>query len=111
VIVRTPAELRSAIARNPFSKRRGIEPNRLLVTFLAGLPTADARDKALKLKSDTEELRVDEREFYMYFTGGMARPKLTWMAVEKILQTPGTGRNWNTVTKLLELAEKLEPPG
>ena len=108
VIVRTPSELKSAIARNPFAKRRGIEPHRLMVIFLGGLPTADARDKALKLKSDPEELRLDEREFYMYFPGGMARPKLTWMTVEKVLQTPGTGRNWNTVTKLLEMAEELE---
>ena len=111
VIVRTPSELRSAIARNPFAKRRGIEPNRLLVTFLAGVPSQEARDKALSLKPDPEELRLDIREFYMYFPSGMARPKLTWLTVEKVLQTPGTGRNWNTVTKLLEIAEKLEACG
>lgn len=111
VIVRTPSELRSTIARNPFAKRRGIEPNRLLVTFLAGAPGPEARDKALKLKPEPEELRLDEREFYMYFPDGMARPKLTWVNVEKVLQTPGTGRNWNTVTKLLEMAEKLESSG
>ncbi len=28
VIVRTPAELRDVIARNPFAERRGIEPNK-----------------------------------------------------------------------------------
>jgi uncharacterized protein (DUF1697 family) len=111
VIVRTPAELRNAIARNPFAKRREIEPHRLIVAFLAGLPETEARDQALKLKSATEELRMDEREFYMYFPGGMARPKLTWLTVEKVLQTPATGRNWNTVTKLLEMAEKLEASG
>jgi uncharacterized protein (DUF1697 family) len=108
VIHRTPAELRSTIKRNPFGKRSGIEPHRLIVAFLAGLPETEARDKALKLKSDTEELRMDEREFYMYFPGGMARPKLNWLSVEKVLQTPATGRNWNTVTKLLDMAEKLE---
>src|SRR6266851_4700119 len=32
VIVRTPSDLRNVIARNPFAQRRGIEPNRLLVT-------------------------------------------------------------------------------
>ena len=110
VIVRTPADLRNVIARNPFAKRRGIEPNRLLVTFLAGAPSPESRDKAQNLKSDLEELRLEEREFYMYFRSGMARPKLTWLTVEKVLQTPGTGRNWNTVTKLLEIAEKLEAP-
>jgi hypothetical protein len=38
----------------------------------------------------------------------MARPKLSPAAVEKALQTPATGRNWNSVTKLIEIAEKLE---
>src|SRR5215813_3406502 len=38
VIVRTPAELRDVIARNPFAERPGIEPNKLLVVFLAGTP-------------------------------------------------------------------------
>jgi hypothetical protein len=28
--------------------------------------------------------------------------------VERALKTPGTGRNWNSVTKLLEIAERLE---
>jgi uncharacterized protein (DUF1697 family) len=111
VIVRTPADLRNVIARNPFAKRRGIEPNRLLVTFLAGVPNPEARGKALSLKADPEDLRLDDREFYMYFPSGMARPKLTWLTVEKVLQMPGTGRNWNTVTKLLEIAEKLEASG
>jgi uncharacterized protein (DUF1697 family) len=35
----------------------------------------------------------------------MARPKLSMAAVERAVKVHGTGRNWNTVTKLLELAE------
>jgi hypothetical protein len=38
----------------------------------------------------------------------MARPKMSWPTIERILQTSGTGRNWNSVTKMLEIAEKLE---
>jgi hypothetical protein len=30
------------------------------------------------------------------------------MAIAKMLKTPGTGRNRNTVRKLLEIADKLE---
>lgn len=111
VIVRTTAELRNVIARNPFAKRRGIEPNRLLVTFLAADPSQEARDKVLNIKAEPEELRLDAREFYMYFPNGMGRPKVSWMTIEKALKTSGTGRNWNTVTKLLEIAERLEASG
>ena len=38
----------------------------------------------------------------------MARPKMSWPRIEKALKTSGTGRNWNTVMKLLEIAEGME---
>jgi uncharacterized protein (DUF1697 family) len=108
VILRTTAELKDAIARNPFAQRRGIEPRKLLVSFLAGDPGPEARKMVLAMKTDPEELRISGRELYTYFPDGMARPKFSWLAVEKALKTPGTGRNWNTVTKLLAVAEKME---
>jgi len=108
VILRTIPELRSAIARNPFAKRRNIEPSKLLVTFLAGEPSPEARKNVLGIKAAPEELHIDGRELYIYFPNGMARPKLTWPILERALKISGTGRNWNTVTKLLELAENLE---
>src|SRR5256885_14677427 len=55
VIVRTAAELREVVARNPFAKRRGIEPSRLLVTFLASDPGAAAREQLRKIKTAPEE--------------------------------------------------------
>jgi len=108
VIVRTTFELRDAIARNPFAMRRGIEPGKLLVTFLAGDPAVEAREKVLKIKTDPEELSISGRELYIYYPNGMGRSKLSWIAVANALKTSGTGRNWNSVTKLLEIAEKLE---
>jgi len=111
VIVRTASELRDVIARNPFAKRRDIHPSKLLVTFLASHPGQEARDRVLRIKTDPEELRIEGRELYTYYPNGMARPKLSWSVIEKTLKTSGTGRNWNTVTKLLEIAETLEASG
>ena len=62
----------------------------------------------LAIKTDPEELRMEDRELYMYFPEGMGRPKLSWMAIEKMLRIPATARNWNTVTKLLEMAVNLD---
>jgi uncharacterized protein (DUF1697 family) len=108
VILRTTAELREVTARNPFAKRRGIEPGKLLVAFLAGDPDGEARDDVLKIKAGPEELRIFGRELFIYFPDGQGRSKLTWAKIEKTLKMPGTGRNWNSVTKLLEIAESLE---
>jgi len=62
VILRTTSEMRDVIARNPFAKRRGIDPSKLLVTFLASDPGPEARDKLLKIKTDPEESKIDGRE-------------------------------------------------
>jgi uncharacterized protein (DUF1697 family) len=108
VILRTVSELRDTIARNPFAKRRDIEPSKLLTIFLARDPGAEARNVIRQMKTDPEELRIERREIYIYYPHGMGRPKLSWAAIEKTLKTPGTGRNWNSVTKMLEIAERLE---
>ena len=52
--------------------------------------------------------RMKGRELYIYYPNGMARPKVPWTFIEKTVQTPATGRNWNTVRKLLEMAESLD---
>jgi uncharacterized protein (DUF1697 family) len=108
VVLRSTAEMREAIAKNPFADREGIEPGKLLVTFLASAPDAEDLKKALEISTEPEELRIHGREAYIYFPNGMGRPKMSWPRIEKALKTSGTGRNWNTVTKLLQMAEALE---
>ena len=108
VIVRTTAEMRDVVARNPFAKRRGIEPGKLLVVFFSGEPGPGARDKILGVKAEAEELHLDGRELYIYFPNGQGRSKVSTASIERMLKTPGTGRNWNSVTKLLEMAEGKE---
>jgi uncharacterized protein (DUF1697 family) len=108
VILRTIPELRDAIARNPFARRRGLEPSKLAVTFLASEPSKEACENVLKIKMDPEELRIDGRQMYIYFPNGMARPSFSWPVIERTLKIPLTSRNWNTVNKLLEMAVSLE---
>jgi len=108
VVMRTLSELREAMAGNPFAARSGIEPNRLLVTFLTGELGREVRSKLLAIQTDPEEIHIGRKEVYIYYPNGMARPKLSWGAVEKSLKISGTGRNWNSVRKLVEIAERLD---
>jgi uncharacterized protein (DUF1697 family) len=108
VILRTSGELREVVAQNPFAKRSGIEPNKFLVTFLAAEPSAAAAEKVRAIKAHPEEIHLHGRELYIYYPNGLARPKLPWASLEKALQVSGTARNWNSVTKLLAMAEKME---
>jgi len=107
VVVRSPAEMRSVIARNPFAKRSSIHPGKLYIFFLAGEPMPEARDKIAQIKVASEELWLDGCELYTYYPDGMGKSKLTPAAIERALKVSGTARNWNTVSKLLEMAEAL----
>ncbi|HUB78409.1 MAG TPA: DUF1697 domain-containing protein [Bryobacteraceae bacterium] len=108
VILRSAGELRDALARNPFAGRSGIDPAHLLITFLACDPDAEGCAKVSALDIAPEELFIDGREAYAYFPNGLARPKLSWPLMAKLMKAPGTARNLNTAGKLLAIAERLE---
>lgn len=108
VILRTTSELKDVVAHNPFATRSGIEPGKLVVTFLVSDPSSEAREKFLALKADPEELRINGRELYIYYPNGMGRSKLSPALIERALKISGTARNWNSVTQLLALAENME---
>jgi uncharacterized protein (DUF1697 family) len=107
VINRTSAELREVIARNPFGARDGISGSKLVVTFLKADPGEIARQQARAIPVSPEELFIAGREMYVYYPEGMGRSKLPAAAIGKALKVPGTARNWNTVTKLLAIAEAI----
>lgn len=107
VMVRMSDELRDVIARNPFAKRN-LDPARVLVHFLKSLPTAEAREKTCAIQTDPEELLLSGREMFIYYPNGVGKSKLPSARVERALGTSGTGRNWNTVMKLMAMAEALE---
>jgi uncharacterized protein (DUF1697 family) len=111
VIVRTASELRKVIAKNPFAGRKEVAPNKLLVVFMESAPSKQARDKLLAIPCSPEELHIHGREVYIYYPEGMARPKIPLVRMEKALQCSSTGRNWNTVNKLLGMAEALKIRG
>jgi len=106
VILRTRAELREVVTNNPFAGRRNIDPSKLLVSFLASRPPEDAARNLRTIVAGPEELHLIGRELYIYFPDGAGKSKLPWSRLDKFLQTPGTARNWNSVTKILELADR-----
>jgi uncharacterized protein (DUF1697 family) len=94
VIVRTAAEMVKALAANPFG---GTDPKRSYVIFLDASPPVDAL--AQVSGRHDEELRLGEREIYVYYPTGVGRSKLRIPAAKT-----GTARNINTVAKLVEIA-------
>jgi len=103
VLARTAGEMQKIVASNPFA-RRGIEPRRLHVIFLARKPKAagSAIDTA---KHAPDRFRIAAREVYLDLPNGLGTSKLV-PAVVRAVGVPATTRNWNTVTKLADLVSR-----
>jgi uncharacterized protein (DUF1697 family) len=108
VILRGAKDLRKVIAGNPFARRTGIEPSKLLVTFFSADPGEKARTQVRAIQCAPDELFIEGREAYIYFANGAGHPTLSWAEILKTLKVSGTARNWNSVTKILGMAEKME---
>jgi uncharacterized protein (DUF1697 family) len=107
ILTRTPAELAEVIARNPFARKNGIEPSKLLVHFLPKSLEKETREKLAQLNVGPEDIRLGDREFYVYFPEGQGRSRLQG-SLDRVLKKTSTARNWNTVTKLFEIAQAME---
>ena len=107
VILRTAAEISSALAKNPFAQRPGLDPARMLITFLEARPAPHAAAKLAALLHAPLEIRLIARELYVYYPDGISNAKLPVECSDKSLGTRGTARNLNTLQKLLQLAAPL----
>ncbi|MDX2149225.1 MAG: DUF1697 domain-containing protein [Bryobacteraceae bacterium] len=103
VILRTLDEMRAVAAANPFPP--GFEPSKLAIFFSRTAPPGPLP----LIESPTgETLHLAGRELFVYFPEGQGRSKLPFAKLERVFSGgPSTARNWNTLLKLIEIAESL----
>ena len=104
VILRNAAELRAAIAANPMPDAAQREPSHYVIVFLSDKPTAAAMQSLRDAYKGPEPMQLHGAELYIDYGSGMGTSKLTITLIERKLGATGTARNWNTITKLAELA-------
>ena len=102
VILRTKDELAKAVAGNPMVPS-DLPGNKLHVVFLAGPPARRRIQELDPDRSPPDEFVVRGQHIYVSYPNGSGRSKLNLDYFERTLATSATARNWNTVTKLLEL--------
>ena len=107
VLIIEPQTLARVVADNPFTDALG-EPDTLHVGFLATTPRNPDWAKLALLKKDSERCHLGDGVFYMHLPEGAGRSKLA-AGAEKALGVPMTGRNWNTVCRLVEMAQMNGP--
>jgi uncharacterized protein (DUF1697 family) len=109
ILLRTLDEFRAVIRRNPLSAEHA-DPGKRVVMFLSASPAQDAIDDLLKAYAGPETIHITRQEAYLYYPDGQGRSKLSNAFIERKLNVSGTARNWNTVTRLLDLAERFKEP-
>ena len=102
VVLRTQAELADIVARNPLMAAAGKASN-LHVVFLGSLPDPTLVDGLDPDRSPPDRFVVSGQEIFLHYPLGSGRSKLNLDYFEKKLGVIGTARNWNTVTRLLQL--------
>jgi uncharacterized protein (DUF1697 family) len=102
VLVRTREDLQRVVAANPLL---GVAEDhaRLLVTFLSGPPDPEVLDELTPAEFEPDVYAIGEREIYAWYPDGVRATRLSNAFWERRLGVVATGRNWNTVTRLLEL--------
>lgn len=95
-------ELEDAVRKNPFKTTEG---KSLHFFFLESTPVKPDLDKLEKLKSSSEEFKLDKKIFYLYAQDGIGHSKLA-AKVEQALGVRTTSRNWNSVSRLMEMVNQ-----
>ena len=108
--VRTDKELAAIIAQNPFPNEARRDPSHLVVLFLRDAPPAAAVRALQSVIKGPELVRAKGKQLYAIYPAGIGRSKLTNKLMEDKLGTRATGRNWNTLLKLAELAKGASCP-
>jgi uncharacterized protein (DUF1697 family) len=96
------AELQDAIKHNPFNTEDG---KALHFFFLNSHPKNPDLEKLMAFKLKSEEFKLIKKIFYLYAPERIGHSKLA-AKVEQNMGVPVTARNWNTIRKLISIAEE-----
>jgi len=105
VISRTRDEMGKVIADNPFLKERGIDLEKLHVTFLSAPPAAAALKKLADLTVARDRFQYFGKEIYFHFPSGVSASVLMKNPVDRVLAVVPTTRNWKTVNQLYAMSQ------
>ena len=107
VVLRSMKEMTAIVRENPFLKA-GADGDLLHVMFLSEKPTAEAVKTLDPNRSPGDEFIVRGKDIYLKLPKGVAESKLNNQFFDSRLKTVSTGRNWRTVTTLLEMMKEIK---
>lgn len=104
VLARTGKEVQAILHNNPF--REGYDLSRVFFALFAQRPAAEKVEALLAQDFGEEQLAIVGDAAYMYIPGTYARGKLSNNYLEKKLNVSATMRNFNTLSKMVEIDKR-----
>lgn len=108
VVIRTREELGRIISANPFAAEAAADGARVHVSFLAGPAGKGAKaaleEVVVKYPTRRDRYHLAGDHLYFHFPEGAGETKFTGKTLDRAIGVIGTGRNWNTVLKLHQMA-------
>jgi len=105
VVVRSRDQLGQVVQRNPLAEAVK-DPKRFQVSFLSAAPDPEIVRELTAREFAPEQVAFLGEEVYAWHPGGLQRSPLARLLDDRRLGVTATARNWNTVTKLLALADE-----
>ena len=102
VLVRTHDELADVVAHNPLPEATD-DPARFYVVFLDRDPPRERINAIRPVDVEPDQVAFGSRVIYAWYRDGLRASKLAPAISDTRLGVTTTARNWNTVTKLLDL--------
>jgi uncharacterized protein (DUF1697 family) len=105
VVIRTLDDLREVAQQTPHKTVNTEANEQRYITFLSHTPTDAAIAKLEALQNEVDEFRVKGLTVYLLIRKNYGESKFNNNFLEKKLGVSATTRNWETVNKLIQLAE------
>lgn len=103
VVVIAKKDLENCFANNPFLKEKEVDTKKIYVAFVSKNLASDAINDLKISNFKPDEASIDDSRIYLKYVTGAGKTKLDQKYIEKKLSVTATIRNWNTVSKLLEM--------
>lgn len=104
VIVLTKKSLETIYASNPFLQKPNIDITKIHVTILSNKPNENDIIPLNTISKNEDTFIIVDKTIYLYCPNGYGKTILNNNLFEKKLKISATTRNWNTISKLVELS-------
>lgn len=103
IVVVSKNDIEHCFSNNPYLKEKVVDEKKLYVAFISKELQSSAINELKISQFKPDEASVDKNCIFIKYAIGAGKTRLDQKYIEKKLNVIATIRNWNTVSKLLEM--------